>query len=150
MHCIFAQSFWNHLISNLCVCTSHHLLMPLTCCRMRVNVNEKYIIHIPTKPSKSVAAVPGCLAPCTARQRKTKHKAPTQFIISFIDFLFLGPGEDVCDYIVPRIYFFRLQNKLCVASQKPDLGSQCFSTFSFKRMHLNNNEEEMTTARSQL
>ncbi len=38
----------------------------------------------------------------------------------------------------------------CVASQKPDLGSQCFSTFSFKRMHLNNNEEEMTTVRSQI
>lgn len=148
MHCIFTQSFWNHLISNPCVCASHHLLMPLTYCRMRANVNEKCIIHIPTKPSKSVAAVPGWLT--RAQKGKGRQSAPTQFIISFIDFLFSGLGEDVCNYIVPRIYFFHFQNKLCVASQKPDSGSQCFPTFSLKRMHLNNNEEEMTTARSQI
>lgn len=128
MHCIFTQSFWNRLISNLCVCTSHHLLMPLTYCRMRANVNEKYIIHIPTKPSKSVVVVPGCLT--RAQRGKERQSTPTQFIISFIDFLFFGLGEDVCNYIVPRIYFFRFQNKLCVSSQKPDLASQCFSTFS--------------------
>lgn len=89
MHCIFTQSSWNHLISYLCVCASRHLLMPLTYCWMRVNVNEKYIIHIPTKPSKSVVVVPGCL---TRRQKgKERQSTPTQFIISFIDFFsFLG------------------------------------------------------------
>lgn len=59
--------------------------MPLTYCGMRVNVNEKYIIHIPTKPSQSVAAVPGCLT--HAQKGKERQSLPTQFIISFIDFL---------------------------------------------------------------
>ncbi len=122
--------------------------MPSTYCRMRGNVNKKYIIHVPTKPHMSVVAVLGCFT--RAQKGEERQSTPTQFIISFIDFLFFGLGEDVCNYIVRRIYFFRFQNKLCVASQKPDLGSQCFSTFSFKRMHLNNNEEEMTTVRSQI
>lgn len=54
-----------------------------------------------------------------------------QFIISFIDFLFfflLTRGGDVCNYIV--------------TSPKPGLVSQYFSTFPFKRMHMNNNEGE--------
>lgn len=54
------------------------------------------------------------------------------------------------NYIVPRICFLRFQNKLCVTSQKSDLVSQCFSTFSFKRMRLNNNEEERMMARSEI
>lgn len=52
--------------------------------------------------------------------------------------------------LYPESIFSHFQNKLCAASQKPDLVSHCFSTFSFKRMHLNNNEGEMTTARSQI
>lgn len=35
----------NRLISNLCFGASRHLLMHLTHCGTRVNVNEKYIIH---------------------------------------------------------------------------------------------------------
>lgn len=92
MHYIFTQSFWNHLISNLCFGASHHLLMPLTYCRMRVNVNEKYIIHIPTKPSKSVAAVPAGVPLTRAQRGKERQSTPTQFIISFIDFFFFLLG----------------------------------------------------------
>lgn len=51
----------------------------------------------------------------------------------------------VCDYIVPGIYFSRFQNKLCAAREEPALGCRGVSTFSFlKRMHLNNNEGDMT------
>lgn len=83
--------------------------------------------------------------------RKANKDAHLHNLLSvLLIFFFLRLGGDVCNYIVPRIYFFHSQNKLCVASQKPDLGSQCFSTFSFKRMHLNNNEDEMTTAKSNL
>lgn len=89
MYYIFTQSFWNHLISNPCFGASHHLLMPLTYCRMRVNANEKYIIHIPTKPSKSVAAVPNSMPLTRAQRGKERQSTPTQFIISFIDFFFL-------------------------------------------------------------
>lgn len=135
MQCIFIQSFWNHLISNLCVCTSHQRLMPLTYCRMRVNVNEKYIIHIPTKPSRSVVAVPGCLT--RAQKGKERQSTPTQFLISFIDFFFCllkwGWGGGCLQlYCTQNLFFSVFQNNLCVASQKPDLGSQYFPTFSFK------------------
>lgn len=122
--------------------------MPLTYCRMRVNLNEKCIIHIPTEPQR-VAAMPGCLT--HAQKGKERQSPPTQFIISFIDFPSFGGGVGMSgNFIVPRICFLRFQNKLCVASQKPDLVSQCFSTFSFKRMRLNNNEEERMMARSEI
>lgn len=86
--------------------------MPLTYCRMRVNVNEKYIIHTPQEWSQ-----PGCLV----FMRRGRQSTPTPFIISFIDFLFFvwgegGGGTDVWNYTVLRINFFvTFQTKLCVA-----------------------------------
>lgn len=111
MRCIFIQSSQNHLISNLCVCTSHHLLMPLTYCSMRVNVNEKYIIHIPTKLSKSVL----CRDVSPMHREAKKDKARLHNLLSglLIFLLFFGWGwgwggvvEMSANYIVPSIYFF--------------------------------------------
>lgn len=61
--------------------------MPLTYCRMRVNVNEKYIIHIPQSHLRVwLLCQPACLT--RALRGKERQSTPTQFIISFIDFLF--------------------------------------------------------------
>lgn len=84
------------------------------------------------------------------KAKKDKARLHNLLSVLLIFSSFEGGGGDVCNYIVPRIYFLRFQNKLGVASQKPDLVSQCFSTFSFKRMHLNNNEEETMMARSKI
>lgn len=70
-------------------------------------------------------------SPADRKAKKDKARLHNLLSVLLIFSLFWGLGEDVCNYIVPKIYFFRFQNKLCVASQKPDLGSQCFSTFSF-------------------
>lgn len=60
--------------------------MPLTYCRMRVNVNEKYIIHTLQEWSH-----PGCLI--FTWRGKGRQSTPPPFIISFIDFLFFVWGE---------------------------------------------------------
>ena len=131
MRCIFRQSSWNHLISSLCVCTSHHLLMPLTYCRMRMNVNEKYIIHIPTKPSKSVVAVPGCLTP--AHRSKERQSSPTIYYQIYWFFPILGFGGDVCNYLVPRIFFFTQLIQDISSNSKAWLGQPLFFHVLFKR-----------------
>lgn len=125
MRCIFTQSFWNHLISNLCFCATHQFLMPLTYCGMSVNVNEKYIIHIPQSHLRVwLLCQTGCLT--HAQRGKERQSTPTQFIISFIDFLVFGLGVDVCNYIVLQINFSSFQSKLCVASRRPDLDNHLF------------------------
>lgn len=62
--------------------TSHHLLMPPTYCKLSRNVNEKCIIHTPTKRSESVVlARPGRLT--HALKVKESQSTPMQFIITF-------------------------------------------------------------------
>lgn len=86
------------------------------------------------------------------RKAKKDKARPHNLLSVLLIFPRLGVGMsgNYIVYIVPRICFLRFQNKLCVTSQKSDLVSQCFSTFSFKRMHLNNNEEERMMARSEI
>ena len=152
MHCNFTQSSWNHLISNLSAGASHHLLMPLTYCRMRVNVNEKYIIHIPTMPSKSAARCASQDASTlrAERQRKTKHAytiyyQPYWFSLFF--FFWVGWGC-LQLYCTPESVFSAPKRSYGLRVNSLTKGSQCFPTFSsLKRLHLNNNEGEMTTAK---
>lgn len=80
-----------------------------------------------------------------------EDKACLHHLLSvLLTFCYFRLDADVCDYIALQINSLFSQNKLCVASQKPDLGNRHVSTFSFKKMHLNNNGEENRTRMSHI
>lgn len=82
--------------------------MPLTYCRMRVNVNEKYIIHIPLEWSRRASQDASSLHREGKEDKARLHHLLSVLLI-FLVFISCGEGvaTDVRNYILLGINFCR-------------------------------------------